>query len=134
MALVATLALSAAPAAGADVGGQIIERCLRGESLGGYSQSQYRKALKELNATSEEYSDCGSLIHQAETAAAGSHRGATGGSGGATGTTAPAGAVVATPTEQRSIEHAASAGAAPVALGNGQVIPRVWCMPTSARR
>ncbi len=126
VALVATLApaaaLSLAPAARADVGGQIIERCLRGESLGGYSQSDYSKALKELTADSEEYSSCTQLIHQAETAAAGTHHGATGGSGAGAGTATPAGLTAATPTEQRAIEHAAKAGGAPVALGNGQIV------------
>ncbi len=126
VALVATLApaaaLSVAPAARADVGGQIIERCLRGESLGGYSQSAYRKALKELSADSEEYSDCTELIHQAQTAAAGAHHGGTGSSGGPSGTAGPAALTAATPTEQRAIERAVKAGAAPVALGDGQIV------------
>jgi hypothetical protein len=120
--LLATLALSVAPLAQADIGGTIIEHCLRAESLAGYSQSAYRKALKELSATSEEYSDCASLIHQAQTAAATSRHGSGGSAGAGPGTGAPAGVTAATPTEQRAIERAASSGAAPVTLGNGQVV------------
>ncbi len=122
VALLAMLVLSGVPAARADVGGQIIERCLRGESLGGFSQSAYKKALKELSADSEEYSDCTALIHQAQTAAAGSRHGGTGGSGSSTPTSAPAVLTAATPIEQRAIDRAAKAGAAPVSLGNGEVI------------
>jgi hypothetical protein len=116
----AILALSAAPAAEADVGGQIISRCLRGQPLGGFSQSDYRKALKELSATSEEYSDCASLIHRAETAAATGRHGTT--AGGGAGSAGPVTAIAATPTEQRSIAVAAKAPPAPISLGNGQLV------------
>jgi hypothetical protein len=74
------LALVTAPApASADVGETIIQRCTHGQSLAGFSQSDYRKALKELSADAEEYTDCSSLIRQAQLAAAGGR----GGSGGA---------------------------------------------------
>jgi hypothetical protein len=110
---VIVLALVTAPApASADVGETIIQRCTHGQSLAGFSQSDYRKALKELSADAEEYTDCSSLIRQAQLAAAGGR----GGSGGA-------GAVplATTPAEKRAIAGAARAGAAPLKVG-GQLI------------
>jgi hypothetical protein len=111
-ALVLLALVAAAPPASADVGETIIQRCTHGQSLSGFSQSDYRKALKELSADAEEYTDCSSLIRQAQLAAAGGR----GGSGGA-------GAVplATTPAETRAIAHAARAGAAPLKVG-GQVI------------
>lgn len=115
--LVAVLALTVAPAVG-DVGETIILRCTHGQSLSGFSQSAYSRALKELSADAEEYTDCSQLIRQAQAAAAGGGAGSGGGAGqgGATPT-----AVAATPSEQRSIESAASAGGSPVSV-EGQVI------------
>ncbi|HEX5224838.1 MAG TPA: hypothetical protein VFW29_06895 [Solirubrobacteraceae bacterium] len=118
LAALVALALLGAPAARADVGETIIERCTHGKSLAGFSQSAYRKALKELTADAEEYSPCGPLIRQAQLAAASGGGGASGGSEGA----AP---LVATPAEQRSLAHAAQTGAAPVALGGKVVRPGV---------
>jgi len=112
-------ALAGAPAARADVGETIILRCTHGEALGGFSQSAYGKALKELSADSEEYTNCASLIRQAQLAAAGHSPGGSG--GGAESATA----LVATPSEQRAIAHAAHAGAAPVQLGGQIVSPGV---------
>jgi hypothetical protein len=106
-------ALAGAPAAHADVGETIILRCTHGESLGGFSQSAYSKALKQLSADSEEYTNCASLIRQAQLAAAGHSTGAAG--------TESAVPLVASPAEQRAIAHAARAGAAPIQLG-GQVV------------
>ncbi len=104
--------LLAPPPAGADVGETIILRCTHGESLSGFSQSAYRKALKELSADAEEYTNCASLIRQAQLAAAG------GGTGSAGETAA---ALPTSPAEQRSIAQAAHIGAAPVGLG-GQIV------------
>src|SRR5438477_12175444 len=69
MAALALLA-TAAPAAG-DVGATIINRCTHGQSLSGFSQQAYRRALQELPAEVEEYSDCANLIRRAQLAAAG---------------------------------------------------------------
>jgi hypothetical protein len=114
---VLAVALSSfAVAAHADVGQTIINRCVKGQPLGGFSQGDYNRALKELNSEQEEYSDCSSLIRQAELAAA------SGGSGG--GSALPV-AVVPTPAEQRSIARAAHAGAAPVQVGSQQINPGV---------
>jgi hypothetical protein len=116
-----SLAAIAVPAQ-ADVGEKIILRCTHGESLSGFTQKDYEKALKELETSLEEYSGCASLIHQAQRAAAGS-RGGSGGGGGtgstATGTTTAA--ATATPAERRNLSRAPSAGAAPLQLG-GQVV------------
>jgi hypothetical protein len=119
--LLATVALASAPAALADVGETIIQRCTHGQSLAGFSPGAYSRALKELSADAEEYTDCAALIRQAQLAAA-SHNGA-GGGAGAPG--AAAVATVATPTEKRSIAHAASAGSGPVRLDGGVVHPGV---------
>src|SRR5207237_5789767 len=65
----------------ADVGATIIERCTHGQSLSGFSQQDYRRALQELPAEVEEYSDCANLIRRAQLAAAGGGRGGGGGEG-----------------------------------------------------
>jgi hypothetical protein len=120
--VVAALALAAvlAPAvpAQADIGETIILRCTHGQSLSGFSQADYRKALQELSADSEEYSPCSAEIRHAQqaAAAAGNH----GGGGGATSTATPV-AIAPTAAEQQSITHAQGAAAEPVSLG-GQVI------------
>jgi hypothetical protein len=115
------IALSIASPAWADVGQTIIQRCGKGESLSGFSQSDYAKALKEISATTEEYSECGQLIRQAKASAASHRPGSSGGSSGAV----PTQAVLATPAEQKSIAHAAKAGSEPVSLGDHVVNPGV---------
>lgn len=114
VALIAALLVLPA-AARADIGETIILRCTHGESLAGFSQSAYRRALQELSADAEEYTGCAALIRQAQLAAAGG-----GSSGGAAAAGAPV-AIAATPAEQRALAGAASAGRSPVKL-DGQVI------------
>jgi hypothetical protein len=97
------------------VGEQIILRCTHGQSLSGFSQSAYSQALKELSADAEEYTDCASLIRQAQIAAAGGQGGAAG-----SGSAIPV-ALVATPAELKAISHAKHAGSGPVNVG-GQVV------------
>lgn len=117
--------LSCAPAAQADVGEKIILRCTHGESLSGFTQKDYNKALKELETSLEEYSGCASLIHQAQLAAAGSRTGS-GGNGGGPSTPGAAAAVApATPAEQRVLNRAPSAGSAPLQVGNQVIRPGV---------
>jgi len=118
VALLAALALCAAPAQG-DIGGQIVAKCLEHQSLqsiAGYSQAAYSKALKELSATAEEYSDCAALIREAQTAAASPH--GTSAAGAATAV-AP---IPATPAEQRALARAVSTRGGPVSLGEGLVV------------
>jgi hypothetical protein len=117
VALVACALLAIAQPARADIGETIILRCTHNESLGGFSQNDYNKALGELNADTEEYSDCASRIREAQVAAAAGR-----GGGGANPGAGAAVATPATPAEQRSITHAQRAGSEPVKLGGGQVI------------
>jgi hypothetical protein len=117
--LAAPLALLAlalpAPPARADVGETIIQRCTHGQSLAGFRPSDYNRALKELSADAEEYTDCSSLIRAAQLAAAGGHQGA-----GA----APV-PIATTPGEQRAIARASHRKAAPVDIGGRLIHPGV---------
>jgi hypothetical protein len=106
----------------ANVGEEIIRRCTHAESLSGFTQRQYREALKDLSAGTEEYSNCAQLIRQAQLAAAGGGRGSGSGGGSSTPTTSSA---APTPSEQRSIAHASSAGAAPLQVGAQTIHPGV---------
>jgi hypothetical protein len=117
-AVLVALASSGATAQ-ANIAEKIIDRCTHGESLSGFSQKAYSEALKELSAGTEEYSNCAQLIRQAQLAAAG--RG--GGAGGGAGT--PAGAVTPTPSEQKAIAHAHTAGSAPLQVGSETIHPGV---------
>ena len=114
--LIALVSLAGlAPAASADTGTKIIERCTHGQSLGGFSQQDYRRALQELPTEVEEYSDCANLIRRAQLAAAGGGASA-GGAGGA--------AAVATPlsaAERGALNKVPKSGAAPLRVG-GQVV------------
>jgi hypothetical protein len=111
LAIALLMLLSIAPAAGADVGQSIINKCIHGQSLGGYTQQDYSRALQEMPTEVEEYSDCGNLIRRAQLAAAGGR----GGSGGV------ATAIPLTPAERTSLTRVPKTGAAPVRVG-GQVI------------
>ncbi|MGO9488763.1 MAG: hypothetical protein ACLQBB_07025 [Solirubrobacteraceae bacterium] len=112
--LLVALILSGPMPAQADIGQRIIRLCTTEKSLSGFPPSAYAKALKEISATTEEYSDCGQLIRQAQQAAALGH------GGGSTGGALPQ-AVAATPAEQQAISSAPKTGSAPVNVG-GQVI------------
>ncbi|HEY4428423.1 MAG TPA: hypothetical protein VGN08_09495 [Solirubrobacteraceae bacterium] len=115
--LLATTLLATPAPAGADVGETIIQRCTHGQSLSGFSQSDYSKALKELSADAEEYTDCAAQIRQAQLAAAGG-----GGGAAAAGLPVP---IAATPREQRALSKAAASGSSPVRVGAQLVHPGV---------
>ena len=120
LALIVLLALLVgAPGAHASEASQIIHRCANGESLTGFSQKAYRKALHELQSVAREYSDCEELIHKAQLANAGHHGGGLGGPSGSGGGSTP---LALSPGEQRAVQSA-HRGAAPVALGNKLVTP-----------
>jgi hypothetical protein len=119
-ALLSILILLAAPAQ-ADVGEKIILKCTHGESLSGFSQKDYNKALKELETSSEEYTDCASLIHKAQLAAAGAGKGTGAGGGGAAGTAA----TPATTAERRELSRAPHAGSTPLRVGSQIIRPGV---------
>jgi hypothetical protein len=114
--LFAVLLLTAAPARAEDVGHKIIRLCAQGKSLAGYPASDYAKALKEISATTEEYTECGQLIRAAQQAAGTGHGGS-----GTSGTGLPQ-AIAATPAEQNSLAHAAAGGGGSVDLGSGAAI------------
>jgi hypothetical protein len=116
----ALLVLAGAPAARADVGATIIERCTHGQSLGGFSQQDYARALQELPTEVEEYSECGNLIRRAQLAAAGGG----GGSGGGAGPAAPV-ATPLTPAERSALRQIAKTGSAPQLIGNEVIYPGV---------
>lgn len=107
-----------AASAGADVGEQIIERCTHGQSLSGFSQQAYRRALQELPTEVEEYSNCANLIRRAELAAAAGRGGGAGAGGSA----------VATPlssSERKALRNIPKTGAAPQRVGSELVRPGV---------
>lgn len=113
------LATSASVAA-ADTGAKIIERCTHGQSLSGFSQKDYRRALAELPTEVEEYSDCANLIRHAQLAAAGG--------GGAGGGSAGGGSSLSTPispAEQSSLAGASKASSGPLRIGGENVQPGV---------
>ncbi len=116
LALALSLLACLAATAGADKGAKIIERCTHGQSLSGFSQKDYRRALAELPTEVEEYSDCGNLIRRAQLAALGPGGG--GGGGGNTPTQV-------SPQEQRAISRAPKSGGAPQSIGNQLVSPGV---------
>ena len=95
----------------ADVGATIIERCTHGQSLSGFSQQDYRRALQELPAEVEEYSDCANLIRRAQLAAAG-------GGPSAGGEGAP---LALSPVERAALRRVPSTGSGAVQVG-GQLI------------
>jgi hypothetical protein len=111
--------------AGADIGEKIILRCTHGESLRGFSQKDYSKALKELETSLEEYSGCSSLIHQAQLAAARTRGNSGGGAGGGSTPGAVTPTAPATPAEQRELNRAPSTGATPLQVGNQVIRPGV---------
>jgi len=121
--LTVALFAGAPPAHAENTGEKIIERCTHDESFSGYTQSQYREALAEMEADTEEYGECSQRIRQAQLAAAGAGLGA-GTAGGAGGSGAPV-ATLATPAEQRALAHAQHAAPEPVALGGRLVRPGV---------
>ena len=107
-----------APPARADVGTTIIERCTHGQSLSGFSQQDYRRALQELPTEVEEYSDCANLIRRAQLAAAGA-RGAGGGGGEALS------ALPLTSSERAALGRVPRTGSTPLRVGGQLVRPGV---------
>jgi hypothetical protein len=115
----ACLAMTASVAL-ADTGTKIIERCTHGQSLSGFSQKDYHRALAELPTEVEEYSDCANLIRHAQLAAAGG-----GGGGGSAGGGSSALATPISPAEQSSLAGASKASSGPLRIGSANVQPGV---------
>jgi hypothetical protein len=113
------LMLLAPAAAHADGGAAVIRDCLNhGSITGHYTQQQYAQALAELPADVAEYSDCGSLIRQAQLAAASSR----GGVAPAAATNSPS---TATPAERAALRAAQRTGSQPLDIGGHMVRPGV---------
>jgi hypothetical protein len=110
--------LTSAPAASADPGTTIINRCTRGQSLSGFSQKAYHEALQELPTEIEEYSDCANLIRRAQLTAAGQ--------GGSAGGEAPSATPLSlTASERGALTRVPKLGSAPLQVGNQLVRPGV---------
>jgi hypothetical protein len=119
LAIVAIAMLAGATSAHADEASTIIEKCAQGKPLGGYSQSAYRQALKQLPTIAIEYSPCANEIRKAELAAAG------GGAGAASGGPSRSVALPLTASEQRAVQSAHRNGSAPVRVGDEPIRPGV---------
>jgi hypothetical protein len=104
----------------ADTGTKIIERCTHGQSLSGFSQKDYRRALQELPTEVEEYSDCANLIRHAQLAAAGGGNGGGPGGGESSKLSTPI-----SPEEQKSLTGASKASSGPLRIGGENVQPGV---------
>jgi hypothetical protein len=115
----ACVAASASVALG-DTGTKIIERCTHGQSLGGFSQKDYRRALAEMPTEVEEYSPCANLIRRAQLAAAGGGGGGGPGGGGSSKLTTPI-----SPQEQKLLTGASKASSGPLRVGSQNVQPGV---------
>jgi hypothetical protein len=120
LALIGALVLLAclSATANADVGTKIIERCTHGQSIGGFSQQAYRRALQELPTEVEEYSDCANLIRRAQLNATGS-----GGSGTPGGP--PVTPTQLSPKEQTALSKVSKTGAGALHIGGQLVHPGV---------
>jgi hypothetical protein len=117
LASAASCAVLAAPAA-ASYQDLLLDACGRdGKVNGTYSQEDYRKALANIPADADQYSDCRAIIRAAQLAAA---------SGQENLTPATAGDIIATasPEEQAAIDEAIqSSGDNPVKVGDDVVSP-----------
>ena len=118
-ALVALALAIAAPLAGGSVGQTIVDKCGKGEPFGGYTQAQYKEALKDMATGTSEYSNCENEIRKAELAAAG------GGTGSAAGTAASHTAIALSPAERKAVQRAHKQGSAPVQVGGETIRPGV---------
>jgi hypothetical protein len=147
--LVAILCLAAPAAASADSGvNKLLRDACNDEHVDGhYTQAQYKKALDELPADSDEYSACREVLERARLAAlsAGKHNSGGGGGGGSatpsggggtstgssgggstgtTGSAAPADPLAkATPKQRKALAQVGQGTAKPVDVGGKLVKP-----------
>jgi hypothetical protein len=157
VALLATLALLAGPAAGALASGRdVLDDCTADEVMSKtYTQKEYRDALAQLQGDTDQYGNCRDVIKRAQlkAAAAGGDKRQSGAStgGGGTGTAPPpppssgggAGAIgsapaaeqlsQATPTERKAVDEARTATRS-FELDNAKVDPtKVGTVPGVSR-
>lgn len=121
-ALAFALAVGASPAAAESVGEKIVEKCGHGESLSGYTRSQYAEALKVMATGTSQYSGCESEILKDELAAAGGGRG---GAGAVAAAGAPNKPLPLTPTERKAVQSAHKHGSSAVQVGSEPIRPGV---------
>lgn len=120
----ALMTLGVTPASASEAS-TIIERCAKAQSLGGFSQKGYREALKQMPTVGSEYSDCPTLIREAELAATAGGGGAgIGGAGESTGAISNA-PIALTPVEQQEVLRAHRHGSTPVLVGAKPLVPGV---------
>ena len=97
-----------------------------GKVNGTYSQEDFRKALANIPADADQYSNCRAIIRAAQLAAASGASGDTGDSGASTlsPSTARDSVAEAAPEDKAAVEEAAKASeGAPVKLGESTVSP-----------
>jgi hypothetical protein len=142
LAILTALALLAPSAPATAAGpGDLYDDCQDGRIDGRYSQATYQRALREIPADVDEYTDCRAVIRRAQLAAAGGRSDGAGGAAGAGGTgsggtggpgSGSGGAGPATRTdplagataqERRAVRRAAEAGAGPLRVGGEVVRP-----------
>jgi hypothetical protein len=108
---------------------KILAACGGGRIPTGFSQQDYKSALKQMSPFLAEYTNCEELIHRAQLAALGPQRSSGGGlngSGGSGSSASPTAAVAPpTPVEQRALEHAHRTGAVPIRVGDHVINPGV---------
>lgn len=126
IALCLTLVLALGCASTATASGtstKILEACSEGRIPRGYSQQDYREALRQMPAELAEYTSCPNLIHKAQLAGAAGRNGGGGGGGGASGGEG----AVAPPTqgEQRALESSGRGAASPIEVGGETLHPGV---------
>jgi hypothetical protein len=138
MLAVAAALLLAAPAL-ADSNQRIYVDCQDGRIDGHYTQRQFQKALNDLPADIDEYTDCRSVIRRGQLAQAGgggssggsgsSGLGGSSGTGGGGGTGTSGGALSrdplasASPQERKAFADAVAGGAHPVTLAGEAISP-----------
>jgi hypothetical protein len=120
MPMLLLMLLALAGTAGADTGTTIIERCTHGQSISGFSQQAYRRALAELPTEVEEYSDCANLIRRAQLQATGRGGGSGPGRNGALPIATPL-----SPRERTALAKAQKSGTAPLRIGSRLVQPGI---------
>lgn len=127
VAVAALMTLGATPASASEAS-TIIEHCAKAQSLAGFSQKGYREALKQMPTVGSEYSDCPTLIREAELAAT---AGGAGGSGAGIGGAGESTGVISntpiplTPVEQQEVLRAHRNGSTPVLVGAKPLVPGV---------
>ncbi len=126
-AFAAALLLVLAFASPASAVSPILRDCIDGVIDGRYTQEQFQRALAEIPADVDEYTDCRDVVRRAQLAAAGRGRGGSGAALAPRGPAPPldpAGIIaIATPTERKAIVGLRQGAGPPVEVGGVVVDP-----------